>query len=156
MAPTTTTTMAPTTTTFMDQQLQRWLQQYPLRLPITTTTMAPTTTTMRLKTTPEMYSKFIIRIGGTNWRQLIENGDISNTNAQREIDIYQVLFTDVTPENEIAKQFRYFAEYNLRRTGSNEGSIGVYTFGPTYQGKYTFRKAYRGYYGIYNGYDWYW
>ena len=152
IAPTITTTMAPTTTTMAPTTTT---------MAPTTTTMAPTTTTiapttMAPTTTPAIYSRFIIRNGGTNWRQLIENGDTSNINAQGWNPDYQAIYTNIAPRNEIALQFRYFAEYNLRRTGRNEGSIGVYTFGPTYQGQYTFRKTSTGYSGNYNGYDWNW
>jgi hypothetical protein len=101
-------------------------------------------------------SKFIIRIGGTNWRQLIEDGDQTNTNIQSWNPDNQTIDTNYAPNNQIALQFRYFAEYWLKRTGKSEGSTGVYTYGPTYLGVYTFRKTATGYSGSFYGYNWSW
>ena len=105
-------------------------------------------------------SKFIIRNGYTNWKELIENGDQTDTNIQGWNPDSQIFDTNFPPPNEIAKQFRYFAEYWLNRSGRNEGSVNVYTFGMTYQGVYTFRKVtgyFRTvYYGSFYGYNWWW
>jgi hypothetical protein len=115
--------------------------------------MPPTTTTTSLIQIP---SKFIIRIGGTNWKQLIENGDKTEINIQNWNPDRHTIDTNYASRNEISLQFRYFAEYWLNKTCKNEGTVDVYTYGPIYQGVYTFRKTAIGYSGSFYGYNWNW
>jgi hypothetical protein len=137
-----TTTLAPTTTT---------------RAP--TTTLAPTTTTRAPTTTPEIkIPKFIIRKGNTNWANLIQNGDESDTNIQTWGPPPDNQFQDLNFafNNQIAAQFRYFAQFWLNKTGKSSGSTTVYAPLSNNLGEYKFSVNGISYTGYFNGTSWSW
>jgi len=107
---------------------------------------------------PIKIPKFIIRYGGTDWRNRIEQGDETNANIQWWNPDGQAYNTWEAPNNEIALQFRYFAEYWLNKTGLNKGSTNVYTWGEplTNHGVYEFEKNGSQYTGTYNNKKWNW
>jgi hypothetical protein len=149
------TTTMPTT---MPPTAMRFTTMPPTTMPPTTmppTTMPPTTMP---PTTNQIPVNFIVRdAGDTIWRQQIESGDQTLNRAQGWNPDEQTIGLNIAPHNQIARQFRYFAEYWLNRSGRNEGSARVITYGNTYHGMYTFKKREGGgYNGKFYGYDWNW
>ena len=83
------------------------------------------------------HKKLIIRFGGTDWQQRIINNDTTDTNIQSWNPDGQWLYTDQSPQNQIALQFRFYAAYVTKlyniRSGSatvfvSGGNIGTYSF----------------------------
>ena len=82
-----------------------------------TSTQAPTTsTTSAPTTTPEIkIPKFIIRTGGSQWAKLIQDSNETTTNIQSWNPDIQYKNLGYAKVNQIAVQFRYFAEFWLKK-----------------------------------------
>ena len=91
-----------------------------------------------------MPNAFYVRVGGTNWRDFIPLLTANTTtNVQTWSPDAQFNDVNTAPQNEIAKQFAYFAGYWLNRTRASngqsysipafagQGSIGTFTFTAT-------------------------
>ena len=73
-------------------------------------------------TTLALPSSFVTRIGSSNWRQYIPMQDPGNTDVQIWTADAQFYDVGLVPQNEIAKQFSYFAGYwlNAKRASSGQ------------------------------------
>lgn len=89
----------------------------------------------------------VIRLGGTNWAQLIRNQDTSLTNIQGWWPDGQAVDPNAAPGNQICLQFRYFAEYWLNRNNVNWGSapvLGFTQFAQRIIGTFYFSRSWNG------------
>jgi hypothetical protein len=109
-------------------------------------------------TTPEIkIPKFIIRIGDTNWANLIQNGDETATNIQTWSPDHQSNDLNYAKVNQIGVQFRYFAQFWLNKTGKSSGSTNVYAGSLSNNlGEYKFSVNGTSYTGSFNGASWSW
>ena len=82
--------------------------------------------------------RLFLRSGGSDWKQRIINNDLSDTNKQSWSPDNQWENPNIVPSNEIANQFRYFAEFWLNKNNITNGSTSV--FSPNNNGIYTFSK----------------
>lgn len=67
----------------------------------------------------------VIRVGGSNWKYLIQQSDTSTTNIQSWWPDGQFSNVNYAPSNELSLQFRYFAEYWLNRNNVKSGNAIV-------------------------------
>ena len=110
---------------------------------------------------PFVHTKLIIRTGGSDWQQRIINNDTSDANIQGWNPDVQWLYTNyISPENQIAEQFRFYAAYVTKLYNINSGSATVVTAGEvrggvnqgTNRGTYSFTwNGSTGYTGSFNG-----
>jgi hypothetical protein len=131
----------------------------PVTTASTSTTPVTTASTSTTTTTPEIkIPKFIIRAGKSNWAKLIQDSDETTSSIQLSWNPdaqYKLLW--YAPDNQIAVQFRYFAQYWLNKTGKNSGSTDVYVGTLSNNlGKYKFSKSGTTYTGEFYNDTWTW